>query len=59
MSKPDELFKLMDGMRLYAEAVGGLRKQLIEEHGFAPDIADSIVLQAIRANGQNQEEENE
>jgi len=44
----EQIHAMMDNMRLFAESLGGLRRQLIEEQGFSHEAADSIVVLAIR-----------
>jgi hypothetical protein len=49
VSTPEEIFEVMDGLRQHAEAIGGLRRQLVEEQGFDPEFAQLIVVEIIRA----------
>lgn len=52
--KPDEVYKLMDGLKEYSEAMGGLLKMLIAQ-GFSPEVAEQIVLrQVINTTGGNE-----
>jgi len=43
---PDEIYKLMDGLKEYAEAMGGLLKMLTDQ-GFSKEVAEQIVLQQV------------
>lgn len=42
---PDEILAMMDNLKLFAEAMGGLRKQLIDA-GFSEDAAEALVITA-------------
>lgn len=46
---PDEIYSAMDGIKVYAEFLGGIRRQLVEEQGFEESIAQALVLEMIRA----------
>jgi hypothetical protein len=42
-----ELEKTFNGVAIFVEVAGGMRKQLISD-GFSPPIAELIVLEAIK-----------
>jgi polyhydroxyalkanoate synthesis regulator phasin len=44
----ENLAKMMDDIAVYGEMMGGLRRQLVEQHGFADDIAQQMILEMLR-----------
>jgi endonuclease III-like uncharacterized protein len=41
-----ELESILDGITQFAEAMGGLRKQLLEQ-GFGEEVVDAIIVTAL------------
>lgn len=54
---PDQIFEAMDTTKQYAELLGGIKRQLVEEQGFDDAIAQMLVLEMIKGSVQKKSED--
>ena len=45
---PEQIAEMQDTLTAYGEFLGGFRRNLVEQHGFSSEIAEQLVLEAMR-----------